>query len=80
LNNAEVEVPKSGRVPITLMEYTPIGLNIEIIIEPVSELTFMKSVSMLSKWPSELSIPVYFHLLAYEPQLLIAEKGLILKI
>jgi hypothetical protein len=44
LNNAEVEVAKSGRVPITLMVYVPIGFNYETIIEPVSGSILMKSV------------------------------------
>jgi hypothetical protein len=48
------------------------------MIEPVSKLTFIKSVPISSKCPSELSKPVYFHVILYDPQLLVAEKGVIL--
>jgi hypothetical protein len=37
----------------------------------------MKSLAISSLYPSELSWPVYFHLVSYEPQLLVAENGVI---
>ena len=55
----------------------PIGFRIETIIEPVSESTFMKSEPRSRKCPSELSTPVYFHVVPYEPQLIVAENGVI---
>jgi hypothetical protein len=77
LNNAEVEVAKSGRVPITLMVYVPIGLNYETIIAPVSGSILMKSVPISRKCPSELSTPAYVHAVPYVPQLSVAENGVI---
>ena len=53
LNIAEVEVAKSGRVPITLMMQVPIRFYLETNIEPVVGLTLMKSVAATSKCPSE---------------------------
>ncbi len=37
----------------------------------------MKSVPISRKCPSELSSPVYFHVVLYEPQLRLAENGVI---
>jgi hypothetical protein len=37
----------------------------------------MKYVPISSKCPSELSIPIYAHAVPYEPQLTVAENGVI---
>ena len=55
----------------------PIGFELETNIEPVAELTLMRSVSATSECPSELSTPVYVHVVAYDPQLRLAENGVI---
>jgi hypothetical protein len=65
---AEVEVEKSGRMPITLMVKMPIGYNLETNIAPVVESTLIRSLP---------EIPAYFHVLAYVPQLRVAENGVI---
>jgi hypothetical protein len=55
----------------------PIGFDLETNIEPVAELTLMRSVATTSECPSELSTPEYVHVLAYAPQLRVAENGVI---
>jgi GTP cyclohydrolase I len=55
----------------------PIGFDLETNIEPVAELTLMRSVAATSECPSELSTPVYVHVVAYVPQLRVAENGVI---
>ena len=55
----------------------PIGFDLETNIEPVAGLTLMRSVATTSKCPSELSTPAYVHVLAYVPQLRVAENGVI---
>ena len=55
----------------------PIGFDLETNIEPVAELTLIKSVAATSECPSELSTPAYFHVVAYVPQLRVAENGVI---
>jgi hypothetical protein len=55
----------------------PIGFDLETIIEPVTELILMRSVAATSECPSELSKPVYFHVLEYDPQLRVAKNGVI---
>jgi hypothetical protein len=55
----------------------PIGFDLETNIEPVAELTLIKSVAATSKCSSELSTPAYFHVVAYVPQLRVAENGVI---
>ena len=55
----------------------PIGFDLETNIEPVAELTLMRSVAATSECPSELSTPAYVHVLAYVPQLRVAENGVI---
>ena len=59
------------------MVQVPIGFELETNIEPVAELTLMRSVSATSECPSELSTPVYVHVVAYDPQLRLAENGVI---
>ena len=49
----------------------------ETNIAPVAELTLIRSVAATSECPSELSTPVYYHVLAYVPQLRVAENGVI---
>jgi hypothetical protein len=39
----------------------------------------MRSIAATSKSPSELSTPVYVHVVAYDPQLRVAENGVIAK-
>ena len=55
----------------------PIGFNFETNIEPVAESTLMRSLPATRKCPKELSTPEYFHLVAYVPQLRVAENGVI---
>jgi hypothetical protein len=55
----------------------PIGFDLETNIEPVAELTLMRSVATTSECPSVLSTPAYVHVLAYVPQLRVAENGVI---
>ena len=55
----------------------PIGFDLETNIEPVAEFTLMRSVAVTSECPSELSIPVYVQVVAYVPQLRVAENGVI---
>ena len=55
----------------------PIGFDLETNIEPVAELTLIKSVAATSECPFELSTPEYVHVLAYVPQLRVAENGVI---
>jgi hypothetical protein len=55
----------------------PIGFDLETNIEPVAELTLMRSVASFIKCPSELSTLVYVHVVAYDPQLIVAENGVI---
>ena len=55
----------------------PIGLDLETNIEPVAGLTLMRSVAKASGFPSELSTPVYVHVVVNVPQLRAAENGVI---
>ena len=55
----------------------PIGFDLEMNIEPVAELTLIRSFASTSECSSELSTPVYVHVVAYDPQLRVAENGVI---
>jgi hypothetical protein len=74
---SEVVDTRSGSFPITLMVYVAIGFDLETHIEPVTESTLMRSLVLTSEFPLELSTPVYVHVVANEPQLGIAENGVI---
>ena len=77
VNIAEVLVIRSGRMPITFMVQVPAGFNEDTYITPVVESTLMRSVSATSECPSELSTPVYIHVVAYVPQFRVAENAVI---
>jgi hypothetical protein len=55
----------------------PIGFDLETNIEPVAGLTIIRSVAATSECPSELSTPVYVHVVVYAPQFRVAENGVI---
>ena len=49
----------------------------ETNIAPVAELTLIRSVAATSECPSELSTPVYFHVVENVPHFRVAEKAVI---
>ena len=55
----------------------PAGLDEETNIAPVAELTLIRSVAATSECPSELSTPVYFHVVENVPHFRVAEKAVI---
>ena len=58
----------------------PFGFNLETNISPVAESILMRSLTASSECPLELSTPAYFHVVAYEPQLRVAENGVIARL
>jgi hypothetical protein len=74
---SEVVDTRSGSFPITLIVHVAIGFDLETHIEPVVESTLMRSLVLTSKFPFELSTPEYVHVVEFEPQLRVAENGVI---
>ena len=75
VNIAYVLVAKSGRVPFTLITQVPAGFDYKTNILPSTGFTPIRSIAGSRGSPSEFQTPEYFQVLAYEPQLRVAENG-----
>jgi hypothetical protein len=76
---SNVVVVKSGRVPMILILYVPGGFIRATVIAPELDVIYISFVAISNTCPSAKSTPVYVHVFSKDPQLTVAENGVIAK-